>query len=92
MMNLLRLFEKMQKEGQKPMTTLYDIETTKKSILLSLTLMESNCFPGGREEKLKDRLNELEFEDEDDNRRTTKNRNSYVSSKRCVTSVRMKSY
>lgn len=88
MMDLLRQFENLQIEGQKSMTTLCDIETTKKSVLASLTIMESNCYPGGNEEELKDKLNELHLEDEDNNRITKTIRNSYVSTRRRVTSVR----
>jgi len=90
MMDILRQFEKLQKEGQKSMTTLCDIETKKIEVLESLSLIASNCFPGGKEEDLKNKLCnvELEHEKDDDNIQTRTIRNAYVSTRRCVSSVR----
>lgn len=52
MMDLLRLFERFQKDGQKSMVTLCDIETSKNLAISSLELMESDYYPGGKEEEL----------------------------------------
>lgn len=90
MIDVLRQFEKIsKKKGQKSMTTLCDIETTKMGVLESLTIIQSNFFPGGRED-LKNMLCdvELEHEDDDDNIRTRTIRNSYVSTCHCVSSVK----
>ena len=54
MLDLLRLFEKLQKDSQKSMATLCDIEVSKATALASITLMESGPFPGGIEEKLRE--------------------------------------
>ncbi|KAE9527914.1 hypothetical protein AGLY_012738 [Aphis glycines] len=91
MMDILRQFEKLQKQGQKSMTTLCDVETTKTEVLESLTLIKSNCFPGGKEEDLKNKIyniTELENEKDDDNIQTRTIRNSYVSTRRYVSSVK----
>lgn len=88
MMDILRQFEKLQKEGQKSMTTLCDIETTKIAVLESLSIIESNYFPGGKEEDLKNKLSDVELEHEDNNVRTKMIRNSYVSTRRCISSVK----
>ncbi|XP_025413676.1 uncharacterized protein LOC112685865 [Sipha flava] len=91
MMDILYQFEKLQKEGQKSMTTLCDIETTKTAVLASLDIIKTNCFPGGKEEGLQNLQCdvELEYEDDNDNNiRTRTIRNSYVSTKRCVLSVK----
>jgi len=55
-----------------------------------LSLIASNCFPGGKEEDLKNKLCnvELEHEKDDDNIQTRTIRNAYVSTRRCVSSVR----
>ena len=68
------------------MTTLCDVETTKTEVLESLTLIKSNCFPGGKEEDFKNKIciTELENEKDDDNIQTQTIRNSYVSTRRCV--------
>jgi len=90
MMDILRQFEKLQKKGQKSMTTLCDIETKKIEVFESLSLIASNCLPGGKEEDLKNKLCnvELEHEKDDDNIQTRTIRNAYVSTRRCVSSVR----
>lgn len=88
MMDILHQFEKLQKEGQKSMTTLCDIETTKIAVLESLSVIESNFFPGGKEEDFKNKLYDVELEHEDNNIRTRIIRNSYVSTKRCISSVK----
>ncbi|KAL4141599.1 hypothetical protein QTP88_004215 [Uroleucon formosanum] len=78
MMDILRQFEKLQKQGQKSMTTLCDVETTKTEVLESLTLIKSNCFPCGKGEDLKNKIcgTELENEKDDDNIQTRTIRNS----------------
>jgi hypothetical protein len=43
-MDILRQFEKLQKQGQKSMTTLCDVETTKTEVLESLTLINLIVF------------------------------------------------
>lgn len=89
MMDILRQFEKLQKEGQKSMTTLCDIETTKTAVLESLAIIKSNFYPGGKEEGLKNLLCDVELEHEDDDdKRTRTIRNSFVSTRRCVSSVK----
>jgi len=72
------------------MTTLCDVETTTTEVLESLTLIKSICFPGGKEEDLKNKIcsTELENEKYDDNIQTRTIRNSYVSTRRCVSRVK----
>lgn len=72
------------------MTTLCDIGITKTEILESLALIESNCSTGGKEEDLKNKQCsvELEHEKDYDNIQTRTIRNSYVSIRRGVSSVK----
>jgi len=95
MIDVLRLFERFQKDGQKSMVTLCDIETSKNIAISSLELMETAYYPGGKEEELKkllddqipDNSDEINYDDS-----TTKNQrkvpNAYVSTKRYVISVK----
>jgi len=91
-MDLLRLFERFQKDGQKSMVTLCDIETSKNIAISSLELMETDYYPGGKEEVLNKFLDDKISDNSDEINNETKNhrkvRNVYVSTKRCVTSVR----
>jgi len=49
MMDLLRLFKKLQKDCHKSLTTLCDIEAAKACAVASLSLMEFSPFRGGKE-------------------------------------------
>lgn len=94
MMDLLRLFEKFQTDSQKLMITLCDIETSKNITISSLKLMKTDFYPEGREKELKKLLDDQISNNNDninDGKNSTMNhrkvQNSYVSTKRCVTSV-----
>lgn len=63
------------------------MEASKSMAISSLKLMATNCYPGGKEGKLKKLLNNQKFDNSDeindDNNRTENHRkvwNSYVSS------------
>ncbi|KAE9521328.1 hypothetical protein AGLY_018271 [Aphis glycines] len=58
MMDVLRLFKRFQKDGQKSMVTLCDIETSKNIAISFLELMETDYYPGGKEEELKKLLDD----------------------------------
>lgn len=95
MIDLLRLFERFQKDGQKSIVTLCDIETSKNIAISSLELMETDYYPGGKEEELNKFLDDKISDNSDEINNgniSTKNhrkvRNVYVSTKRCVTSVK----
>lgn len=83
MLDLLRLFEKLQKDSQKSMATLCDIEVSKTAALASVTLMESGPYPGGKEEKVKERQ---EASTSETGRRIS--HNQYVTTRRSTSSVR----
>ncbi|KAL4144148.1 hypothetical protein QTP88_006374 [Uroleucon formosanum] len=94
-MDLLRLFERFQKDGQKSMVTLCDIKTFKNIAISSLELIETDYYPGGKEEELNKFLDDKISDNSDEMNNgniITKNhrkvRNVYASTKRCVTSVR----
>ncbi|KAE9524081.1 hypothetical protein AGLY_015446 [Aphis glycines] len=97
MMDVLRLFKRFQKDGQKSMVTLCDIETSKNIAISSLELMETDYYPGGKKEELKkmlddqisDNSDEINYDDKiTKNQRKVPNAYEYVSTKRSVTSVR----
>ena len=83
MLDLLRLFEKLQKDSQKSMATLCDIAVSKATALTSITLMESGPFPGGIEEKLR----ENNATSTSESRRRVSH-NQYVTTMRSTSSVR----
>jgi hypothetical protein len=82
MMDLLRLFEKLQKDCQKSLTTLCDIEAAKACAVASLSLMEFSPFPGGKEENQNTDTDAVG----DTERRQV--HNSLVTSRRNLTSMR----
>lgn len=83
MLDLLRLFEKLQKDSQKSMATLCDIEVSKAAALASVTLMEAGPYPGGMKEKLREKH---EASTSESGRRIS--HNHYVSTRRSTSSVR----
>lgn len=86
MMDVLRHFEKLQKDCQKSMITLSDMELSKKIVADALTLMESGPYPGGLQE---DFVNEHTGEERTDTGpEIPRIRNSFVSTKRCWSAVR----
>lgn len=84
MMDLLRLIEKLQKEAQRSMITLPDIEITRGIVTASLDIMAKQPYPGGFEEKLLEDLGTAE-EEETPSRRAS---NVYVSTNRCWSAIR----
>lgn len=83
MLDLLCLFEKLQKDSQKSTATFCDIEVSKAAALASVTLMESGPFPGGNEEKLKE---SQEASTGESGRRISYS--PYVTTRRSTSSVR----
>ena len=51
-MDVLKLFENLQKESQKALTTITDILMAKDILIRQLNMMNDNPYPGGEEEKL----------------------------------------
>ena len=64
MLDLLSVVEKLEKDCQRSMITLCDIEISKKIAIDSINLMEKIPFPGGYEEKLHTTYNKLLSENE----------------------------
>lgn len=90
MMDLLRIFEILQKDCQKSMITMSDIELSKKFAVDAITLIEKGPYPGGHEEKLLSQScpeteEGTQITPEVPKRRIT---NSLVSTKRCWSAVR----
>lgn len=92
MLDILRQIERLQKESQRSMVTLPDIETTKEIIVTSLSLMESQPYPGGYEEQLLEKNAVKNGNDDKPDvefcKRRTVNSLVSISTRRCWSAVR----
>lgn len=87
MIDVLRV-RKLQKNFQKSMATILDIEVSKKIAVSSLNMMEQQPLPEGEKERLTRRQIGEEEEVDDENCEKRKAFNSLVMTQRCRESVR----
>ena len=88
MLDVLHHFEILQKTCQKSMATVCDIAVSQQSCLDAFTMMESNPFPGGVEERLLKAI-VTEGVTNNDSAEIREVTHSLVSTKRCQDSVKI---